>query len=301
MLVTKALDKLIIDGDESSIIPPIYRYYNRKVGNDYNEVGGYVIQWPNGLQIITGAYSFGTTGFSTKWGDVFYKSNSQYLPHFDAEFKEPPIVLHNCNGGQGGGGGHKTAGTTAYMYHWNNLSTTRMGNGIFTKPVKPMFSQAIAMEFVAIGEWKTYEGGSVDMNVIEKITKKGTGSITNPDIDMYMCPLVTNYTLENGTDKVIKFQNGLMIITGTRNLGSKAITKAWGSVYETDSFQVGDFSVAFVDVPNVQMVPTKNSVDCILEVKNDMTATTIGKTWAMSPVSTTGVIEIAYQAIGMWK
>ena len=68
------------------------------------------------------------------------------------------------------------------------------------------------------------------MNIIEEISK-------NNDT-LYLTPTITEYSVSDtnmsGYDKVIKFQNGMMIIAGRRSFTST------GS-------QSGTFSVAFID------------------------------------------------------
>ena len=273
-------------------IPPVCRHYNRQVGDEYNPIEGYVMQWPDGTMIITGSYDLGGCRMqSYKWGNAFYRSNSQNMPHLEAEFKEVPVIIHNAAGPQGGGG-LDGDGATGWLYRWySRHTTTKMSNAYFCRPTTG--NPHLQMQFVAIGEWKTYEGGSA-VNLVEKIKKN--------DADLYMCPDVTVYGSGRNKDRVIKFQNGLMIISGVRNLGSKAITSAWGSLYETSSaFSVGTFPVSFTSAPHVFLSPTDYSVPCLLQIAMSGTTTNIGNTWALSATSTTGTVEIAYLAIGMWK
>lgn len=276
------LNKIILDSVGYDV-PPVYQYYNTKKEDDYSEVTGYVIQWPNGLQIITGKYSFNSVSFSAftgKWGK-FYESTKQYMPHYEVPFKTKPTVIHNII--------RKNNGSAAFISKLFNSSTSDMGRCYVVRPVSG--SKTVDMGFVAIGNWTQYLGGN--MNRVDKIIKN--------NVDIYICPEVTDNTVSNGKDKVIKFQNGMMIITGTRNLGSIAMTSTWGSFYESGEINLGTFSESFIESPTVLASITNNSTECLLQQVNSTTNTSIGASWALSGTSKTGTVEIDYVAIGRWK
>lgn len=280
----KNVDKIQVNGSTYNI-PPVWKYYNTKSGNDYSAVSGYVIQWPNGLQIITGRYSFNKVTmntFSGKWGK-FYESKKQYMPHYEVPFKNIPVATFNV--------AKKSDGLAAFISELFESSTDALGRCYVVCPASG--GRVVDMDFTAIGEWSTYLGGG-SMNILDKIIKDGD--------TMYMCPEVTDYTLSDGKDKVIKFQNGMMIIAGTRNLGTVAMTSSWGSMYESGKISLGsDFSEAFIEIPTVKVSITKTSTECLLETVLETTTTSPGKTWAFSGTSKSGTVEIDYIAVGRWK
>lgn len=104
----------------------------------------------------------------------------------------------------------------------------------------------------------------------------------------------------SGNDRYIQFNNGIMICYGRKSCTAD-VTYAWGNVYESPRFNVGNFAKSFIDTPyscNVTcgagltvwieaIVPTKDS---------------LGPTWVMRPVSTPNcTFDINYVAIGRWK
>ena len=139
------LDDLKIDGVSASL-PPKVTYYNNRVSPDYNAVKGRIIQWENGLMIITGAYDLGDTRFGGSWG-VFRECNSeQYLPHFEVPFIEPPIITMAITSEE------NSNLNAAFIEAIDNLSTTRAGTAFFCAGTSG--TKELAISFIAIGMWK---------------------------------------------------------------------------------------------------------------------------------------------------
>lgn len=112
-------------------------------------------------------------------------------------------------------------------------------------------------------------------------------------------------TGSNSNGSYIRFTNGIMFCWGWRGF-TKDCTKAWGSLYETESFSLGSFPVSFVDTPtSVQLTVTPDSTYSLhgfVEGPASITKNTIGSTFFCRPVSVTGApFKISYIAMGKWK
>ena len=120
------------------------------------------------------------------------------------------------------------------------------------------------------------------------------------DNEFNMAPTVTDYTLSNGEDKVIKFANGMMIIAGKRTFTGISITSSWGSIYESAKIQLGNFSVPFKATPTI-IANVIGDVDCLLQYINGTTSSSIGFTFFSSGVTKTGNITVNFIATGSWR
>lgn len=78
------------------------------------------------------------------------------------------------------------------------------------------------------------------------------------------------------------------------------ITKAWGSVYETDPINLGNFPANFVNIPTVTASCTGYST-VFIEALNP-SKTSLGTSWFArpSPMENT-LTTISFIAIGKWK
>lgn len=120
------------------------------------------------------------------------------------------------------------------------------------------------------------------------------------DNEFNMAPTVTDYTLSNGEDKVIKFANGMMIIAGKRTFTGISITSSWGNIYESAQIQLGDFAVSFTGVPTIT-ANVIGDVDCIMQYVKGTTSSSIGYTFFSSGVTKTGNVTVNFIAFGFWK
>ena len=118
--------------------------------------------------------------------------------------------------------------------------------------------------------------------------------------ELNMAPEVKDYNVSNGSDKVIKFANGLMIIAGKRIISNVAITSSWGDIYESPQTQLGDFAVSFTGVPTIT-ANVIGDVDCIMQYVKGTTSSSIGYTFFSSGVTKTGNVTVNFIAFGFWK
>lgn len=125
---------------------------------------------------------------------------------------------------------------------------------------------------------------------------------TTSDTDTYSCNYI-NSIIETGTNSDgswIKYNDGTMICYITKEYNNVNITNSWGSVYESDRIQLGNFPQQFINIPTI----TANCVrglSVFLEALSP-TNTSIGETWFMRPVSQSNTSStISFIAIGKWK
>lgn len=115
----------------------------------------------------------------------------------------------------------------------------------------------------------------------------------------------TNLSIEYGTNTngaYYKFSDGTLICTKKVTFSSVAITKAFGSWYESTAVQnFGNWAHSFTATPSV-------SVQCINEDSKTATvellrtsATAIGSSYLMRPTSDTHKCVFMVIGIGRWK
>lgn len=103
----------------------------------------------------------------------------------------------------------------------------------------------------------------------------------------------------NTNGSYIKWSDGTMICYKQKNFGNIAITKEWGSLYESASLDIGDYPVSFVEKPKIFIMDTNYS---FVEKQNStITKTVWGNFYAVRPISSTHNVIIDCFAIGKWK
>lgn len=277
----KNIDKITFNGTDYDI-PPVFRYYSVKSGDDYNAVSGYVMQWPNGLQIITGTYQFENMIISSltgKWGS-YYESYKKYMPHYDAEFKSLPYVVWNTASG---------TNSDYFIGELMNSSTTRLGQCyVISTSSKITSKRAIYMNFIAIGEWKTYEGAaSMGNTAIENI--KMNGDTLN----------IAPWFRKNSSSLIVKFSDGTMIEAG-RKTTSGDINTASGSIYLSNVVSFGNFPEAFIETP-ILMTSTNNAATESMLDYAETTTTGFSCRFVSATSKTNVTLGVDFIAIGKWK
>lgn len=107
----------------------------------------------------------------------------------------------------------------------------------------------------------------------------------------------------NGT--YMKFPDGTMICTSIRSFSNVSVSSTWGSLYDSSSLDLGDFSQTFIDIPKVFITShnTENSTSkaCFIEWVSNTTKSNWGQTAVARPTS--GSINLTFDllAIGRWK
>lgn len=125
---------------------------------------------------------------------------------------------------------------------------------------------------------------------------------TTSDTDTYSCNYI-NSIIETGTNSDgswIKYKDGTMICYITKEYNNINVINEWGSVYESDRIQLGNFPQQFINTPTV----TANCVggSTVFLESLSPTNTSIGETWFMRPVSQSNISpKISFIAIGKWK
>lgn len=107
----------------------------------------------------------------------------------------------------------------------------------------------------------------------------------------------------NANGSWVRFADGTQICWKDVTLGDVDCTSAWGSVYESGWFNMGNWPIAFNGTPRVfvQRVSSTSSI-CMLEAARSASSTSAGQTIWWRPTSTTctGVI-VCIMGIGRWK
>lgn len=104
----------------------------------------------------------------------------------------------------------------------------------------------------------------------------------------------------NSNGSYIKFSDGTMICYMNKLYSNINITKAWGSMYETDPINLGNFPANFVNIPTVTATCTGGSTVFIEAFTPSETS--LGASWFARPsaLANTETI-ISFIAIGKWK
>lgn len=131
---------------------------------------------------------------------------------------------------------------------------------------------------------------------------------TAGDIVLVQTSAINNETVEmsgsNSNGSYVRFTDGTQICWKRVTLGTVACTTAWGALYESGYFQLGDWPIAFIDVPVAPYVRVAayNSYTCIPELHKDVTATSAGQAcfWRANSQTCPGVV-VEVMAIGRWK
>ena len=104
----------------------------------------------------------------------------------------------------------------------------------------------------------------------------------------------------NSNGYYVKFADGTMICYMNKLYSNINITKAWGSMYETDPINLGNFPANFVNIPTVTATCTGGSTVFIETFRPSETS--LGASWFARPsaLANTETI-ISFIAIGKWK
>jgi hypothetical protein len=107
----------------------------------------------------------------------------------------------------------------------------------------------------------------------------------------------------NSNGSWVKFEDGTMLFNKRQYyyIPFKS-TQKWGSMWESDGVNLGDFPVPFISPPDVG-VTIRNSAGGMVEYILNGTNTNIGNLYMMRPIDTNKEIEyvLSITAIGKWK
>ncbi len=91
-----------------------------------------------------------------------------------------------------------------------------------------------------------------------------------------------------------------MICWGYYEKENIAINRTFGSLYECQSFNLGDFSQNFAEIPRVTI--TKLGTVCAwIESLDNVTRSSLGTANWVRPTAGTYTLAYSYTAIGRWK
>lgn len=111
------------------------------------------------------------------------------------------------------------------------------------------------------------------------------------------------YIVESGSNSNgnwIKYSDGTMICWGYYEKENIAINRTFGSLYECQSFNLGDFSQNFAEIPRVTI--TKLGTVCAwIESLDNVTRSSLGTANWVRPTAGTYTLSYSYTAIGRWK
>lgn len=111
------------------------------------------------------------------------------------------------------------------------------------------------------------------------------------------------YVVESGSNSNgnwIKYSDGTMICWGYYEKENIAINRTFGSLYECQSFNLGDFSQNFAEIPRVTI--TKLGTVCAwIESLDNVTRSSLGTANWVRPTAGTYTLTYSYTAIGRWK
>ena len=130
---------------------------------------------------------------------------------------------------------------------------------------------------------------------------------TTSTTDTYSCNYI-NGIVESGSNtngSWTKWADGTMIVNKTV-LGTANITNAWGSLYVSAEINLGDFPVAFIEMPTIVVSPqTQTGTQYMLAGQGGSgygTETNAGNVALVRPNSRTGVAyRLEVMAKGKWK
>ena len=118
---------------------------------------------------------------------------------------------------------------------------------------------------------------------------------------------IADYIVEEGTSGIWtyrKFASGIAECWGVASQSSVACTKAWGSIYcsNTEGNRISvNFPFTFNGAPLVEATPYRNGADFWLCTYSAPTTTTTGGWQVLRGSSSTINVKISFHAIGRWK
>lgn len=122
-------------------------------------------------------------------------------------------------------------------------------------------------------------------------------STLETNIDAEIGQIIESGSNTNGS--YIKWSDGTMICYKRMDYGEKAITKEWGSFYESDRLTIGNYPQAFIEIPRIFIMDLNYSF--IEKESSSITKTSWGDFFSTRPVSRTQHVIIDCFAIGKWK
>lgn len=148
-------------------------------------------------------------------------------------------------------------------------------------------------------------GGKLALGTALSIANGGTGATTPAAACSNLG--IKDYIVEQGTSGIWtykKYASGIAECWGVATQSSVKCTKAWGSIYcsNTEGNRISvDFPFTFTAVPVVQATPFRNGGDFWLCTYSTPTTTNTGGWQVLRGSSSTINVKISFHAIGRWK
>lgn len=184
-------------------------------------------------------------------------------------------------------------GTLCYMFLDKNASSVAtMMNGMSREV-------SITNNNIAFGSGLMVYNGTAYTDWNTRVIPTRIWGVTNAT-----ATIVTQDTSgTNSNGSWVRFADGTQICWKDVSLGDVDCSSAWGSVYESGWFNMGNWPIAFSNTPRVfvQRVSSTSSI-CMLEAARNASSTSAGQTiwWRPNSATCTGVI-VCIMAIGRWK
>lgn len=142
------------------------------------------------------------------------------------------------------------------------------------------------------------------MATLDDLKIDGVSASLPPTITYYNRKVGKDYNKVKGC--VIKWDNGLMIITGAYDLGHTRFGGSWGVFKECNSKQyLPHFEVPFIEPPIITMAVTSEANSSLsaafIEAIDNLSTERAGTAYFCAGTSGTKELAISFIAIGMWK
>ena len=148
-------------------------------------------------------------------------------------------------------------------------------------------------------------GGKLALGTALSIANGGTGATTPAAACSNLG--IKDYIVEQGTSGIWtykKYASGIAECWGVATQSSVKCTKAWGSIYcsNTEDNRISaNFPFTFTAAPVVQATPFRNGADFWLCTYSAPTTTNTGGWQVLRGSSSTLNVKISFHAIGRWK
>lgn len=204
------------------------------------------------------------------------------------------INLSATNRGSGGSwdstASIKTGGSTQYVTGTETYSVNLGGTTDDSNNLQPY----IVTNFIV----KAKQSAGLVATVAKQKVESDNDTYSCNYINKKMSEIIESGSNSNGS--YVKWSDGTMICYMNKLYSNINITKTWGSMYETDPINLGDFPANFVNIPTVTATCTGRST--VFVEAFTPSETSLGASWFARPsaLENTETI-ISFIAIGKWK
>lgn len=203
--------------------------------------------------------------------------------------------------------GSLTKNNITFYLRESNGTNIYNSNSIFTQSIEPGIANGATYSttFTLTEETRLHWMGYFDVDAGHSIGCNNLVlqfQIEEGDLSTSYTPW-TGYIVESGSNSNgnwIKYSDGTMICWGYYEKENIAIDRTFGSLYECQSFNLGDFSQNFAEIPRVTITKL-GSVCAWIESLDNVTRSSLGTANWVRPTAGTYTLAYSYTAIGRWK